>query len=549
MSETKKPLKRRHRGSIRTPQRVRYLEAALAAALSDPEMRAHVALLGGLFPPRRGRKVTVKHLVRALAACHPSTGKRLRKRVNQGFRREGDSLVSNVTFGFDVPLSAHKSITVAALVFQDEVVLKFAMDAMRQAARWLCKRMDRRLRRGGQNATVATGKSAAFFIPEKAGREGQPQLHGHVIIPNLTEFEEAGRKQFCAGHFRRITRSAMTAQQRMNRQLSHKLQLAGYDVELVDGVCRLPGVPRSLCESLSPVSSQLRSPEGRGAGVHRVTKGVARHRENTYLQRRPKKVLQPLKRWEKDWERVIGVEKLQFEKAAYHECRYRRKEEPATLKGNVVPFAPEVAVVAAAMAPNWPADPHEDVLENTAMMRPAFSSVGVALRKRLQGELTHEARHQVIELDYSCSEKIPNLVEHTEALRTSLRLIFPRLIMHLKFSAGGPPGFKVTGAATGNPKFAQLVAATAQALVVELGQDAVRANWPLVLRWLHSELANRAPEPAIKASARTPSGAKAKTKARVPEQLVKPVAIQPALANPEPPAPAEAGEPEWDLMP
>lgn len=549
MSEAKKLLKRRHRGSIRTPQRVRYLEAALAAALSDPEMQAHVALLGSLFPPRRGRKVTVKQLARALAACHPSTGKRLRKRVNQGFRREGDSLVSNVSFGFDVPLSTHKSITVAALVFKDEEVLRIAMDAMRQSARWLGKKMDRRLRRGGQNATVATGKSAGFFIPEKAGRDGQPQLHGHVIIPNLTEFEEAGRKQFCAGHFRRITRSAMAAQQRMNRQLSQNLQRAGYDVELVEGVCRLPGVPQTLCESLSPVSSRLRPPEKREAGVHRVTKGVARHRENTYLKQRPQKVLQPLARWQKDWERGIGVEKFQFEKAAYHKCRYRRKEEPVALKGNVVPFAPEVAVAAAAMAPNWAADPHGDVLENTVMIRPAFSSVGVALRKKLQGELTYEARHQVIELDYSCSEKMSNLVENTEALRTSLRLIFPRLIMHLKFSAGGPPGFKVTGAATGNPKFAQLVAATAQALVVELGQESVRANWPMVLRWLHSELANRAPEPVIKAPARTPSGAKAKTKARVSEQPTKPVAVQPALVHPEPPAPPEAGETEWDLMP
>jgi len=206
-------------------------------------------------------------------------------------------------------------------------------------------------------------------------------------------------------------------------------------------------------------------------------------------------------------------------------------------------------VAAAATAPSWAADPHGDVLENTVMIRPAFSSVGVALRKKLQGELTYEARHQVIELDYSCSEKMPHLVEHTEALRTSLRLIFPRLIMHLKFSAGGPPGFNVTGAATGNPKFAQLVAATAQALVVELGQESVRANWPMVLRWLHSELANRAPEPVIKAPARTPSGAKAKTKAKVSEQPTKPVAVQPALVHPEPPVPPEAGETEWDLMP
>lgn len=246
---------------------------------------------------------------------------------------------------------------------------------------------------------------------------------------------------------------------------------------------------------------------------------------------------------------MIGAEKLQIEKVAYHECRYRRKESPATPEGKMVPFAQVVTMAAAAIAPNWHPDPHGDVLENTAIMRPAFSSVGVALRKKLQDELTHEARHQVIDLDYSCSEKTPHLVEHTEALRTSLRLIFPRLIMHLKFGAGEPVGFKVTGAATGNPKFAQLVAATAHALVVELGQDSVRPNWPLVLRWLHGELANRTPEPAIKAPARTLSGAKAKTKARVPVQPAKPIVILPAPILPEPAAPIDVGEHEWDLMP
>lgn len=544
MTALKKRVKRRHRGSIRTQQRVRYVAAALGAALNDPEMRAHVALVGSLFASRRAQKVTVKQLTRALAARHPSTGKLLRKRVNSGFRQEGDGFVTNVTHGFDVPCSVDKSVTVAALVFKDDAVLKLAMDAMRQAARWLCRKMDRRLRRGGQNATIATAKGAAFFIPEKAGRNGQPQLHAHVIIPNVTTFEEDGRTRFCAAHFRRITQSTMAAQQRMNRQLSKNLQKAGYDVELVDGVCRLPSVSKSLCDSLSPVRSKLRPTEKRGTGT-RVTANAARRRENAYLQGRPPKVFQPIQQWQKDWERTIGTEKLQREKQAYHGSRYRREAAPEAPKGNVVPFSPVVAVIAAAMAPRAPVETHGDVLEHATIMRPTFSSVGVALRKKLQGELSYEARSQVIELDYRCDEKMPNLVEHTEALRTSLRLIFPRLIMRLKFSAGDLPGLKVTGAATGNPKFAQLVEATAQALVVELGEDSVRANWSLVLRWLHGELANRAPESIVKSPATLPAVIKAKTKSKALEMPAKTVVIQSA----QPSASTEVGAPEWDLMP
>ena len=544
---TAKKLKRRHRGALRTKRRVTYVEDALGAALVDPEMRPHVACLGELFPQRRGQKVVPRQLSRALAARHPTNGKLLRKRVNKGVRQEGDSLVSNVCFGFDIPLAVDKSVTIAALVFKDAVVLKAAMDAMRRSAGWLGKKMDRRLRREGQSATLATGRSSIFFIPEKAGRDGQPHLHAHLVIPNLTSFEEDGRTRHCAGHFRRMARSAMEAQQRTNRQLSRNLKKAGYAVELVDGVCRLTSVPRALCAELSPVSARLK-PKNESGQRRRSTKAAVRFRENRYLKTRPRKVLQPLAHWQTNWEQSIGADRLAVEVRAYHSARYHpveSKEAPA----EVIPFPPDIAAPAPVAAALRIDEPHDDVLDDVAMVRRNFASLGMAVRERVERELSGEARRQVIELDYVCADKAGHKVEHTEALRTLLRLIFPRLLVHQRFAAAEQSSFRVTGAVAANPPLAQLVVATAAALEAELGQEVVRANWLTVLRSLHEELANRFPEPVR--APRTPAVVRRVRPAKPMPQVPKETAVKPSVLEPPPPPPmpSPATEPEWDLLP
>lgn len=544
----KSQTKRKHRGSIRNERRVRYAEAALTAALADPDMRGHVALVGGLFSSRRGRKVTAQQMSRALAARHPLTGKLLRKRVNAGLRWEGDSLVSNVCHGFDIPLSVDKSISIAALVFGDDAVLKLAMNAMRQSARCLSKKMDRRLRRGGQNGTVETGNSAVFFIPEKAGRNGQPQLHAHLIIPNLTSFQEDGRTRHAAGHFRRITRSALQAQQRMNRQLGRNLTKAGYAIEMVNGVCRLPGVSRALCDELSPVSKMLNSGKDREGTRRRSTRAALHRRENSYLKDRAKKIHQPLAQWRKNWAKAFGAERLKAEMLAYYTARFQKPVESEAAPVEVVPFVPEVAVPVEVIAALQVNEAQEEDLEDRTSMRPNFSSLGVALRKKVTSELTYEARNQVIELDYTCPERARHLVEHTEALRTLLRLIFPRIIVHQKFSPGEHSRFKVTGGAAANPVMAYLIAATAAALEVELGQDVVRANWPAVLRWLHSELANRAPEPVVVVR-RARAAPKIKPITPPAETPTQTQTAHPAPPPPEPPLPPVVDGPELEIMP
>lgn len=141
------------------------------------------------------------------------------------------------------------------------------------------------------------------------------------------------------------------------------------------------------------------------------------------------------------------------------------------------------------------------------------------------------------------------MVEHTEALRTLLRLIFPRLLVHQRFAAAQQSSFRVTGAVAANPPLAQLVVATATALEAELGQEVVRANWPTVLRSLHEELANRFPEPVR--VPRTPAVVRRVRLAKPLPHVPKETTVKPSVVElpPPPPMPSPATEIEWDLLP
>ncbi len=183
-----KPAKQRHKSSIRTKRRVGYTKAALAAALNDPAMCPYVVRFGGLFPEQKAGDVTVQHLSRAFDARHPDTGRALRARLSSEIRLEQGCRLSNRVHGWDVSsLSVDKSISIAALVLGDEVLLEEVMAAMQLAARRLARLIDRRLRRNGANRTVESGLRALTRTSTRAapaararGRACATPSPGHV---------------------------------------------------------------------------------------------------------------------------------------------------------------------------------------------------------------------------------------------------------------------------------------------------------------------------------------------------------------------------------
>ena len=485
--------KRRHRGSIRTKRRVLYVADGLAAALADPDVRDHVALVGKLFRARTGTKVKVTHLTRALAAAHPTTGQILRARVNTGTRKEGESRVANTCYGFDVTLSADKSVSVAALLLGDKVVQKAAFAAMTSAGRWLTRKMDRRIRAGGQNRTVETGLGSAFILPEKAGRDGQPQLHAHMIFPNLTSFQDGDRARYCAGHFQRIAQLALAAQRRMHAQLHRDLVRLNYAADFTTGVCRLTSIPRSLCDQLSPASQRIHTTTRHRSGTGtRTSRGLARMREDTHLYHRPPKTLKTLAEWQAGWALAIRPQKLNTLRRTYATARLNPPQvaaRPADAPDSVTvplptPRVPGVEDAELLLRPRRSRERDED--DPTLTIRQLVGS----FRQKFEQECPPARRSETIEVSYLCPEATPHLVEFTEALRSSLRRIYPRLIVHQAFTAESRGSFTVIGEAASNPAVLEIMHQATRMLEQELSRPEIRNGWPALSRWLsHANIA------------------------------------------------------------
>jgi conjugative relaxase-like TrwC/TraI family protein len=457
-------------------------------------MRDHVALVGKLFRERTGAKVKVAHLTRALAAAHPLTGRILRARVNTGTRQEGESRVANTCYGFDVTLSADKSVSIAALLLGDKVVLATAIAAMTSAGRWLTRKVDRRIRAGGQNRTVETGLGAAFLLPEKAGRDGQPQLHAHIIFPNLTCFQDGERTRYCAAHFQRIAQLALAAQRRMHAQLHRDLVRLNYAVDFTTGVCRLTSIPRSLCDQLSPATQRIHATARHrsGAGT-RTSRRLARMREDAHLYHRPPKTLKTLAQWRSDWGQTLHPQKLDTLRRTYAAARLNpppASSRPTDAPGSVTaPFprlrGPSAEEVELLLRPRRAREHDED--DPTLTVRQLVAS----FRKKFERESPPDRRTETVEVSYLCPEATPNLVEYTEALRSSLRRIFPRLIVHQAFTAESKATFTVTGEAASNPAVREIMLQATRMLEQELARPEIRAGWPALTRWLgHANVAS-----------------------------------------------------------
>lgn len=283
-----------------------------------------------------------------------------------------------------------------------------------------------------------------------------------------------------------------------------------------------------------------------GAPRRRSTKVAVRRREDGYLKVRPDKVLLTLQEHQARWAQEVGVELLKAEKKNYRAARFQKPPEPMEVRraaADIIPLAPALPIAA------YRQPPVDDALDDHRPALPEFRSVGIALRARLQRELTAETRAQAADLNHFCPETQPDLEQHTEALRTLLRLIFPRLMVHQKYTASKDPSFAVSGVAASNPEFSRVVAATAGALDAELGQAHVRANWASVLRWLHTELSVQAPEP-VRPVPRIRRAPKIEP-VREPKQTLAPAGpiAAPTPATQTLPPQVPTGEPEMEMLP
>jgi len=203
-------------------------------------------------------EVSTEQYERLVAGQDPHTGEQLVKAVS--VRETVNAYGEQVTTaehraGWDATISAPKSVSLAALVGDDERV----RDAHRESVNEALQGFEEYLqaRGGGDKPSITTGKMVAAQFehtssrPDRVNGYAAPQLHTHAVIFNMTQTEEGKVRSVQPLELFRSQRYA-TAIYRAH--LAEKLQGLGYeiDVDPRTGAPEIKGFSEAYLQESSP---------------------------------------------------------------------------------------------------------------------------------------------------------------------------------------------------------------------------------------------------------------------------------------------------------
>jgi len=201
---------------------------------------------------------------RLVVGQDPHTGEQLVRTVKsrEEVNRYGEEITtSEHRAGWDATFSAPKSVSLAALVGNDERIRVAHRDAVNEALKVFEEFTQARM--GGNKPAVTTGKMVAAQFEHTAARPDHetgyaaPQLHTHVVIFNVTKTDDGRTKPLQPLELYRSQQYA-TALYRVS--LAERLQKLGYEIE-VDartGAPEIKGFSREYLQESSPRSAELR---------------------------------------------------------------------------------------------------------------------------------------------------------------------------------------------------------------------------------------------------------------------------------------------------
>jgi conjugative relaxase-like TrwC/TraI family protein len=159
--------------------------------------------------------------------------------------------------GIDLTFSAPKSVSLMALVGEDDRIPKAHREAVTAALGWLEETSARaRTTEGRQTRTEATGNLLVARFEHDTSREHDPQLHTHAVVINVTKRQD--------GEYRAIDNEAlytnkMAAGAIYRAELAARLADLGYRIEVThqDGRFEVEGISRNQVEAFSTRRKQI----------------------------------------------------------------------------------------------------------------------------------------------------------------------------------------------------------------------------------------------------------------------------------------------------
>ncbi|MEM6256676.1 MAG: MobF family relaxase, partial [Cyanobacteria bacterium P01_D01_bin.156] len=173
------------------------------------------------------------------------------------FQRQVDS--NKRRGGTDYTLSAPKSVSIAALVQQDERVLAAHHYAVRVALSVIESRyVESRITVSpGNRQRVFTGNIISAMFTHQTSREFDPQLHTHCVTINATQAPDGRWFSFSNEN---VIRNQKLLGEIYQNELAHQLQQSGYQIEpTIDGQFELKGYNEELLQSFSQRRQQIKA--------------------------------------------------------------------------------------------------------------------------------------------------------------------------------------------------------------------------------------------------------------------------------------------------
>ncbi|MHB1351734.1 MAG: MobF family relaxase [Thiobacillus sp.] len=131
--------------------------------------------------------------------------------------------------GWDATFSAPKSVSVAAYIHGDDRLIAAHDEAVRKAVAWLERETAcTRIRTDGQIHTEATGNLVVGTYRHDVSREGEPDLHTHSVIANITRSADG---QWRSLESRPLYRLQTEAGAVYRASLARECERLGYSIE------------------------------------------------------------------------------------------------------------------------------------------------------------------------------------------------------------------------------------------------------------------------------------------------------------------------------
>jgi len=203
-------------------------------------------------------EVTSEQYERLVAGQDPRTGEQLVQSVKarETVNEFGEKIVtSEHRAGWDATISAPKSVSLAALVGDDQRVREAHRESVDEALKGFEEYLQ--ARGGGDKPAITTGNMAAAQFehtssrPDRINGYAAPQLHTHVVVFNMTQTENGKVRSVQPLELYRSQRYA-TAIYRAH--LGEKLQGLGYEIEVDPrtGAPEIKGFSQEYLQESSP---------------------------------------------------------------------------------------------------------------------------------------------------------------------------------------------------------------------------------------------------------------------------------------------------------